>query len=100
MKKTGIKHKSTSQCTQKQWLKDAHSDDDAGREEAFDHIRNEARDEAIDEISKDAIYIDALKSVLNILPPQPPKKWNSKGLLSEARKLVRTIRERLKAFEK
>jgi hypothetical protein len=100
MKKPGIKHKSTSQCTQEQWLKDAHSDDDVQREEAFGHIRNEARDEAFDEISKDAIYIDALKSVLNILPPKPPKKWNSKELLSEARKLVGTIRERLKAFEK
>jgi hypothetical protein len=100
MKKSGIKHKSTSQCTREQWLKDAHGNDDAEREKAFDHIRSEARDEAIDEISKDAIYIDALKSVLNTLPPKPPKKWNSKELLSEARKLVRTIRERLKAFEK
>jgi hypothetical protein len=99
MKKSGIKHKSTPQCTQEQWLKDAHSDDDAEREEALDHIRSEARDEAIDEISKDAVYIDALKSVLNILPSKPPKKWNSEELLSEARKLVGTIRERLKAFE-
>ncbi len=98
MKKPGIKHKSTSQCTQEQ--KNADSDNDAGRENAFDHIRNEARDEAIDEISKDAVYIDALKSVLNILPPKPPKRWNSNELLSEARKLVRTIRERLKAFER
>ncbi len=100
MKKPGIKHKSTSQCTQEQWLKDSHSDDDSGREEAFDHIRNEARDEAIDEISKDAVYIDALKGVLNILPPKPPKRWNSNELLSEARNLVGTIMERLKAFEK
>jgi len=100
MKKSGKKNKSSLQYTQEQWLKDVHSDDEEEREVAFDHIRSKARDEAIDEISKDAIYIDALKSVLNILPPKPPKKWNSKKLLSEARKLVRTIRERLKAFEK